>query len=281
MSDHLPARVEAVAARIQEPATYNNGELRKELIAWGQQLLDDAYPCDAFHPQNYARKRLAQRQWDRLVTRTDQLKRQAMMTADVQMFEMELDQRIKQRQWAWERSRRVQDARDVNDETIRVQTTLNNHGYAWQERLQQNQHAHEQAMQGQSLAHEREMVARTHHPLLAVQLDAIERAIKQNIIDAGVGHLAMLDAVLKVLRQQHEAPDVASIYLNVLKRVNNDIIGIEAEPRLSDDQKHRQIELLMSSLPGIMTDALRSQTAGPDSSGQPWPGAKPGPTRRG
>src|SRR5215203_6277110 len=113
MSD-LPAPVAEAGMLFRQPSILNDAEAMRQVIAWGHQQIDVAYPEDPIRaPLNIVRRKLAHMEWNRVIRTAGKELRVTIASQIVRDLEFQIKLR-QDRTLAEEAERRRRDATDYD-----------------------------------------------------------------------------------------------------------------------------------------------------------------------
>ncbi len=226
MSD-LPPPVSEAGLLFRQTSITNDAEAMRQVIAWGHQQIDVAYPEDPIRaPLNIVRRRLAHMEWDRVI-RTQGRDFRGMIANSIVK---ELEFNIKRRQDEILR----QDTEEHRQQQLRFDGT---HAVCQQEAM------NEIAMRMY------EAQKRLDHELQQDAEDAAsERRIKEEIAKTEQQvSILTAEAIVKTMGTSSAAKTIEATRL-----VNTEISSIRNNPHLTDDDKHLQIKTLLETLPHVL-----------------------------
>lgn len=231
MSD-LPAPVAEAGLLFHRPSVIKDAEAMRQVIAWGHEQIDVAYPEDPIRaPLNVIRRQLAHMEWDRVIRTAGRELRGTIATSIVRELEFEITRRQEQI--------RADDA----EARRRAATTFD-----------AEQRTREHAAMSEINLRLMEAQLRLSHELGQEAEDAASRRRKDERVNDAHQEIAILTAaaVVKTL-----GTSSAEKTLEATRLVNDEIARIRRNPDLTDDEKHLQIKTLLETLPQMLR-GLRS-----------------------
>ncbi|MGH2535628.1 MAG: hypothetical protein ACRDJW_25505 [Thermomicrobiales bacterium] len=222
MSD-LPARVTEAGLLLHRASILSDPEALQRVIDWGHEQIDIAYLDDPLRaPLNLYRRLRAHQEWDKVVQTTGRDLRGTIMSSLVKELEFEIERRQEDIRARDAERRRQEAARHDSqlrvDEHERISAIDLDRDRA---RLQRAHGLHEQA---EDAASRRRREERTHD----VDLE-ITAAFAAAIVEA-IG------------------PNPTDDMIDSARKIGHEIAAIRANPHLTDDDKHLQIQILIKSL---------------------------------
>ncbi len=232
MSD-LPPPVSEAGLLFRQTSITNDAEAMRQVIAWGHQQIDVAYPEDPIRaPLNVVRRRLAHMEWDRVIRTQGRDLRGMIANSIVRDLEFEIKRRQdrilaeeaeehRQRQLRFDGTHAVRQQEAMNEIAMRM--------YEAQKRLD-----HELQQDAEDAASRRrikEEITKTEQLIATLTAEAIIKSMGSSS---------------------------ATKILEATQLVNDEIARIRRNPELTEDDKHLQIKVLLETLPHLLRN-LRPQ----------------------
>lgn len=226
MSD-LPAPVAEAGLLFRQTSITNDAESMRQVIAWGHQQIDVAYPEDPIRaPLNVVRRRLDHMEWDRVI-RTQGRELRGMIASSI-VKELEFDVKLRQ------------DEILAGDAEARRQRQLLFDGqYTIGQQKEMNKIAMQMYDAQKRLDHELDQEAE----------DAASRRRMDERINDAQQEIAKItaEAIVKAMGSSS-----AEKILEATRLVNDEISRIRRNSDLTEDDKHLQIRTLLETLPHVL-----------------------------
>ena len=226
MSD-LPAPVAEAGLLFRQTAITSDAEAMRQVIAWGHQQIDIAFPEDPIRaPLNIVRRRLAHMEWDRVHRTAGRDLRGTIASQIVRDLEFQIKRRQDEALAADAEARRqvavASDGRQRIDEHIAM-SEINLRLMEAQLRLSHK--LNEKAEDAASGRRIKERINETQQEIARITAEAIVKTI---------------------------GTTSAEKTIEATRLVNNEISRIRNNPTLTDDDKHLQIKTLLETLPHML-----------------------------
>lgn len=243
MSD-LPATVAEAGLLLQRTSIIGDSDARRQVIEWGHQQIDAEYPLDPIRaPLNVVRRQLAHMEWDRVVRTEGKALRGVIASAAVRDLEFEITRRQEEiRADDAERRRRSAVLFDT-EVRIREQSIM----ASLQSQIRVNEHRATSQINDE-LARAFRML---DHTLTEAAADAASRRRQEERV---LETRQQIDKLIAEALIAAMGPNPTDRVIDAARKSGHEIAEIRANPSLTDDDKHLQIQILLQTLPRTFSD---------------------------